>query len=94
MTHIMDDLIAKIAVTESRASSVKNHHCKPAEMLLPNVSLAMLRVRGIMDSTPDEVLKAQLYIAHGALEFVAAALQAELDRKAAMAAAVVPGSVK
>lgn len=63
---------------------------KPAEQTLGNVTLALLRVDGIKDEVQDETIREKLHLAAGILEFCKSALEAQLARKVALQALIVP----
>ena len=64
----------------------RKHHAKPQEQIIGNVTLAALRVDGVRDFVENEEIRHALHLAWGCLEFAKGALQAELERKVALAA--------
>lgn len=75
----------------ARAAAAGRIHEKAASRVYPDANLAMLRVKGIVDSLPDEVLREKLHLAAACLEYVVSALSVQIERERAdrEAAAVV-----
>lgn len=72
------------AVVDMKKSSRKHHYWKPEKQVIGELTLASLRVGGIIDYVDDAQCREKLALAHACIDYVLTQQQASIDRKLAL----------